>query len=148
MATPGQNPTPKERASSLENRRRLRRRGRVKKGGYCHLTGDYYLVTCRVLLRRYLFKPDRAITNAFKWAFGEYAKRHGIRIVAVCVMSTHYHLAVLDTRGLLPKFRSSVLRHQRVRASASRGEPLTWARAHRGRVKRCGYPCRVPTYTG
>ncbi|MBO6935111.1 MAG: hypothetical protein JJ863_09045 [Deltaproteobacteria bacterium] len=101
---------PSERASSSENRRRLRRRGRVKKGGYCHLAGDYYLVTCRVLLRRYLFKPDRAITNAFQYLFGEYARKHGIRIFAVCVMSTHYHLVVLDTRGLLPNFLRDVNR--------------------------------------
>ena len=87
-----------------------RRRGRVKKGGYCHLEGDYYLLTCRVLLRRYLFKPDRAIINVFKWAFGVYAKEHGIRIFAVCVMSTHYHLVVLDTRGLVPTFLRDVNR--------------------------------------
>jgi len=82
----------------------------VKKGGYCHLAGDYYLVTCRVLLRRYLFKPDRDITHAFKYLFGEYARRHGIRIFAVCVMSTHYHLVVLDTEGVLPDFLRDVNR--------------------------------------
>jgi len=101
---------PSDRASSSENRPRLRRRGGVKKGGYCHLAGDYYLVTCRVLLRRYLFKPDRAITNAFKYLFGEYARKHGIRVFAVCVMSTHYHLVVLDTQGLLPNFLRDVNR--------------------------------------
>ena len=105
-----QSPRPRKRASSPENRRRLRRRGRVKKGGYCHLAGDYYMVTCRVLLRRYLFKPDRAITNAFKYLFGVYAREHGIRIFAVCVMSTHYHLVVLDTRGVLPDFLMDVNR--------------------------------------
>lgn len=111
MAAPDdRRPRASERASSSENRRRLRRRGRVRKGGYCHLPGDYYLVTCRVLLRRYLFKPDRAITNAFKYLFGEYARQHGIRIFAVCVMSTHYHLVVLDTRGLLPNFLRDVNR--------------------------------------
>ncbi|MBO6938164.1 MAG: hypothetical protein JJ863_24565 [Deltaproteobacteria bacterium] len=97
-------------AARVESRehRRLRRRGRVKKGGYCHLAGDHYLVTCRVLLRRYLFKPDRAITGAFKYLLGEYARRHGVRIFAVCVMSTHYHLVVLDTRGVLPNFLRDV----------------------------------------
>jgi len=97
-------------ASGAESGRRRHRRGRVKKGGYCHLAGDYYMVTCRVLLRRYLFKPDRAILNAFKYLLGEYARKHGIRIFAVCVMSTHYHLVVLDTRGVLPKFLRDVNR--------------------------------------
>jgi len=82
----------------------------VKKGGYCHLAGDYYMVTCRVLLRRYLFKPDRAITNAFKYLFGEYARQHGIVVFAVCVMSTHYHLVVLDPLGVLPNFLRDVNR--------------------------------------
>lgn len=68
------------------------------------------MVTCRVLLRRYLFKPDRAIINAFKYLFGEYAQEHGIVIFAVCVMSTHYHLVVLDTRGVLPNFLRDVNR--------------------------------------
>jgi hypothetical protein len=63
------------RAARAESGRRRHRRGRVKKGGYCHLAGDYYMVTCRVLLRRYLFKPDRAILNAFKYLLGEYAQR-------------------------------------------------------------------------
>jgi len=68
------------------------------------------MVTCRVLLRRYLFKPDRAVTNAFKYLFGEYARQHGIQIFAVCVMSTHYHLVVLDARGVLPDFLRDVNR--------------------------------------
>jgi len=102
------NPDPSD--ASPPNRCRPHRRGRVKKGGYCHLAGDYYMVTCRVLLRRYLFKPDRDIVNAFKYLFAHYAKVHGIQIFAVCVMSTHYHLVVLDTLGLLPKFLMDVNR--------------------------------------
>jgi len=82
----------------------------VKKGGYCHLPGDYYMVTCRVLLRRYLFKPDRDIIDAFKFLFGYYAEKYGIQIHAVCVMSTHYHLVLRDTLGLLPKFLMEVNR--------------------------------------
>ena len=135
-----------------------RRRGRVKKGGYCHVDGGYYLLTCRVLLRRYLFEPDWDLIDAFEWALGVYAKEHGIRSFAVCVMSTHYHLVVLDTRGLVPKFLRDVNRsianaiearyrtRRRLRAGAEQGEASrSEGRSRLDRVRACepgGRPCR------
>ena len=72
--------------------------------------GDYVFGTARVLHRRYLLKPDRKMMNALRWIFGHYSRVHGIEILALCVMSTHYHIVLRDVRGVNPNFFRDVNR--------------------------------------
>lgn len=63
-----------------------------------------YLVTRRCTQRQFLLRPEKAITEGFKYALGYAAKCHGILIYAAIVMSNHYHLVVRDRNGSLPHF--------------------------------------------
>ncbi|WP_437639247.1 transposase [Sorangium sp. So ce854] len=66
--------------------------------------GATYLLTRRVLRRHFLLRPDPAVTRLIIYTLAVSAHRHGILVHALCVMSTHLHLVVTDTRGQLPCF--------------------------------------------
>ncbi|XYI01439.1 transposase [Sorangium sp. So ce1128] len=66
--------------------------------------GATYLLTRRVLRRHFLLRPDSAITQLVIYTLAVSARRHGILVHALCVMSTHLHLVVTDTQGHLPRF--------------------------------------------
>lgn len=68
------------------------------------LPGATYLLTRRVLRRHMLLRPDAAITRLIIYVLAVSAQRHGIRVHALCAMSTHIHLVVTDERGTLPQF--------------------------------------------
>ena len=56
--------------------------------------------TDRVSLEhRFLLRPDRVMREIFFALLAHYAKRHGIRVHAVVLMSTHYHLLFTDVGG-------------------------------------------------
>lgn len=63
-----------------------------------------YLVTRRCLGRRFLLRPDDALTNAFLYCLALAAHRHGVAVHALCAMSNHYHLVITDNEGVLPDF--------------------------------------------
>ncbi|WP_437322002.1 transposase [Sorangium sp. So ce385] len=66
--------------------------------------GATYLLTRRVLRRHFLLRPDSAITRLVIYSLAVSARRYGILVHALCVMSTHLHLVATDTRGELPRF--------------------------------------------
>jgi putative transposase len=66
--------------------------------------GATYLLTRRVLRRHLLLRPDDAITSLILYALAVSAGRFGIRVHALCAMSTHLHLIVTDDKGVLPSF--------------------------------------------
>ncbi len=66
--------------------------------------GATYLLTRRALRRHLLFRPDAAITQLVLYTLAVSARRYGLRVHALCVMSTHLHLVVTDIDGLLPRF--------------------------------------------
>jgi REP element-mobilizing transposase RayT len=68
------------------------------------LPGATYLVTRRVLRRHLLLRPDAALTNLILYTLAVSAQRFGIRVHALCAMSTHLHLVVTDESGVLPSF--------------------------------------------
>ena len=70
----------------------------------CILPGATYLITRRTLRRHHLLRPDGATNNLFIYALAVCAQRYNVRVHAVCVMSTHYHLVATDVRGELPLF--------------------------------------------
>ncbi|WP_437609714.1 transposase [Sorangium sp. So ce834] len=66
--------------------------------------GATYLITRRVLRRHLLFRPDAAITQLLVYILAVSTRRFGIEVHALCAMSTHLHLVVTDTMGVLPRF--------------------------------------------
>ena len=62
------------------------------------------MVTRRTLRRTHLLRPDRELNNLFTYCLAVCAKRYGILVHAVVVMSTHEHLVLTDVRGELPRF--------------------------------------------
>ncbi len=68
------------------------------------LPGATYLITRRALRRHMLFRPDAAITQLIIYTLAVSAKRFGIQVHALCAMSTHVHLVVTDSAGVLPSF--------------------------------------------
>ncbi|WP_437295151.1 transposase [Sorangium sp. So ce426] len=68
------------------------------------VAGATYLLTRRALRRHLLFRPDAAITQLIIYALAVSARRYGIRLHALCAMSTHLHIVVTDVEGVLPRF--------------------------------------------
>ncbi|WP_437292348.1 transposase [Sorangium sp. So ce406] len=66
--------------------------------------GATYLITRRVLRRHLLLRPDAAITQLLVYALAVSSRRYGIEVHAFCAMSSHVHLVVTDTEGVLPRF--------------------------------------------
>lgn len=70
----------------------------------CVTAGMTVMITRRTLRRTQLLRPDPALRQLYLYCLAETAKRHGIRVHAVTLMSTHEHLIVTDTDGRLPLF--------------------------------------------
>ena len=68
------------------------------------LPNTTYLVTRRCLGRRFLLRPDRALNQLVLYCLALGARKHGIEVHGVCVMSNHYHLVMTDVHGVLPDF--------------------------------------------
>jgi putative transposase len=62
------------------------------------------LISRRTLRRHYLFRPDCEVRQIFVYLLAVNAERYGIDVHSFCLMSTHLHLVVTDTRGVLPDF--------------------------------------------
>ena len=63
-----------------------------------------YLVTRRCIGRRFLLRPDDALTNLFVYCLAMAAKKYGVQVHALGSMSNHYHLVLTDVEGVLPDF--------------------------------------------
>ena len=64
--------------------------------------GDTLMITRRTLRRHHLFRPDSAIRQLYVYTLALCARRFGILVHAVTLMSTH--LIVTDPRGRYPDF--------------------------------------------
>lgn len=62
------------------------------------------MVTRRTLRRTQLLRPDAQLRRLYVYCLAATARRHGIRVHAVTLMSTHEHLIVTDPQGRLPLF--------------------------------------------
>ena len=76
----------------------------------CVLEGTTYLITRRCLGRHFLLRPDPTLNRVFIYCLGRAAKKYGIQVHAVSVMSNHYHLVVTDVRAVLPAFMQTLNR--------------------------------------
>ena len=72
------------------------------------IPGDTWFITRRCSQRLSFLKPDSIVTAVFLYVLAYCAKRYGIMIHAVCVMSTHYHLVITDLFGVLPRFMENL----------------------------------------
>lgn len=68
------------------------------------LPGTTYLVTRACERREFRLKPSAETNAAFAVAMVEAATRHGVEVIAVCQMSSHYHAVVFDRAGRLSEF--------------------------------------------
>ncbi|MGK4003940.1 transposase [Sorangium sp. So ce1036] len=66
--------------------------------------GATYLLTRRALRRHMLLRPDAAISQLVLYSLAVSARRFGVQVHALCVMSTHLHLVITDVDGVLPRF--------------------------------------------
>ncbi len=63
-----------------------------------------YMITRRCPSRRFFLRPDEKVDQAFAYCFAVAAKRHGLDVYWLSVMSNHYHDGVHDNEGKYPKF--------------------------------------------
>jgi len=70
----------------------------------CVLPHRTYLVTRRCIGRRFLLRPDDALSNVFVYCLGLAAAKYGVQVHALSAMSNHYHLVLTDVEGVLPDF--------------------------------------------
>lgn len=75
------------------------------------LPGATYLVTRRTILRYHLFAPDPQTRGIFLYCLAMAARRTGVLVHVVVLMSTHPHLVVTDVEGRLPDFLHYLNRH-------------------------------------
>jgi putative transposase len=62
------------------------------------------LVTRRTLRRHLLFRPDPELNGLFVYLVAFFAKKFGIKLSAIQVLSDHVHTVLTDQRGQLPCF--------------------------------------------
>ncbi len=68
--------------------------------------GKVYFVSRRCTRRHFLFTPDTAgvVARIFFYLLGYAALLTGVQVSAVCVMSSHFHLVIVDRYGRLSDF--------------------------------------------
>ena len=94
------------------------------------LPGTTYLVTRRCTQQRFLLKPTKRTSQTFAYVLAVAARRTGVLIHAVCVLSNHWHAVVTDPLGNLPLFMAFVHKYvaKCVNADLGRWENL-WSSA-------------------
>ena len=73
--------------------------------------GATHLVTRRTIHRYHLFAPDPQAGQIFLYCLAVAARRNGVLVHVVTLMSTHPHIIVTDVEGRLPAFLQYLNRH-------------------------------------
>jgi putative transposase len=66
--------------------------------------GAFYMITRRVTQRMYLLRPERVVNELFEYCIADAAQRTGVKLIAWCAMSNHYHAVLYDPDGKVPEF--------------------------------------------
>lgn len=74
------------------------------------LPGQTSFVTRRCTQRLCLLRPSKEVENLFLYCLAYAAKRTGVRIHAITVLSTHYHIVLTDMYAVLPFFMADLNR--------------------------------------
>lgn len=62
------------------------------------------MITRRCLGRMFLLRPSKDLNRLFSYILAVAAKRYGICLHALCVLSNHFHIVLSDPEGRLPTF--------------------------------------------
>lgn len=68
------------------------------------LPGTTYFVTARCSERRFFLRPSDSTNAILEYCLAAAARRYGIQLHAVCVLSNHIHQVLTDVDGTLPAF--------------------------------------------
>lgn len=68
------------------------------------IAGRTYMVTRRVAQRQFLLRPSKKTDEAFVYCLTVAAKRYGMKVCWLMVMSNHYHAGIHDEHGRFPEF--------------------------------------------
>ncbi|MDH5492385.1 MAG: transposase, partial [Myxococcales bacterium] len=81
--------------------------------------------TRRTTRRHFLLRPDAdgVSQNIFLYCLAWAARKFGIQVHAVVVMSTHWHVILTDPQGVLPRFHEEFHRHLANAMKNHRGWP-------------------------
>ena len=92
------------------------------------LPGATYLVSRRCTQRQFLLTPVAETTAIFGYCLAVAAKRTGVQVHSVCVMSNHWHAVLTDPEARMPAFLAYLHQYvaKAVNASLGRWENL-WA---------------------
>jgi REP element-mobilizing transposase RayT len=101
--------------------------------------GATYLVSRRCTQREFLLTPTPRTTGIFGYCLAVAAKRFGILVHSVCVMSNHWHAVVTDPDARLPAFLAYLHQYvaKAINASLGRWENL-WASEPPSQVRLLG----------
>ena len=66
--------------------------------------GRTVLLSRRTLRRHFLLRPDPELNELVLYLVAYYARKFGMRVGAITVISDHYHIVLYDTHGQLPDF--------------------------------------------
>lgn len=84
--------------------------------------GKVYLVSRRCTRRQFLLSPNSTVVEQLFWYWLGYAALlTGVQVSAVCVMSDHYHLVIVDRFGRLSDFLHALDRNLACALSVFRG---------------------------
>jgi len=68
------------------------------------LPDEFYMLTRRCMLRKFLLRPDDETNNAFLYCLAEAAQRWAITVLLPSMMSNHHHTALYDRNGTICEF--------------------------------------------
>jgi len=74
------------------------------------LAGETSFITRRCTRRLFLLRPSPEVENLFLYCLAYAAKRTGVVIHAISVLSNHYHIVLTDVYGVLPFFMADLNR--------------------------------------
>jgi REP element-mobilizing transposase RayT len=84
--------------------------------------GETYLLTRRCYQRAFRLRPCAQTNGILLYCLAFAARRTGVVVHAICVMSNHHHLVVTDPRGVLPEFLRELHRLTAKAINASQGQ--------------------------
>lgn len=93
------------------------------------IPGKTYLITRNTRGRHFFLVPnDHIVSDIFKFCAAKAAELSGVSIHAICVMSSHVHIVLTDTKGALPVFTQWFFRHTALCIKRLRGvEENLWS---------------------
>lgn len=124
----------------------------------CRLPGTLYMVGRRTERRVHLFRPDDVTNQEFLYCLGVALQRTGVSLVAIMLMSNHYHLILEDHDGSITKLTEllnqlltktrQVSRGWTGRVFDAEGPSYVELLTARAAVDRIGYALANPTAAG